>query len=290
MKRTSFLFTAALVGQAALFAQTPVGANAFQSADMLNAGRGGRGGGGSSLPVPRAETGKPFSATATTQTVQTYADGTRISQSTSMVQYRDAEGRVRTETTAPGGPNAEPVKSIVIRDPVAGATYMLDPGKRTALTVPGPGTAIGAASPGAGARGGAPGGRGPGQPGGARGSGGVDTYADSVPALVQQFSNRISSEPAEDLGMQTINGVLARGTRITTVIPQGAIGNDREFRSISERWFSPDLNLLIRSVSTDPRFGTTTFELSNISRQSPDPSLFRVPADYTTAQPNIRRQ
>lgn len=90
--------------------------------------------------------------------------------------------------------------------------------------------------------------------------------------------------------MQTINGVLARGTRITTVIPQGAIGNDREFRSISERWFSPDLNLLIRSVSTDPRFGTTTFELTNISRQSPDPSLFRVPADYTTAQPNNRRQ
>ena len=42
--------------------------------------------------------------------------------------------------------------------------------------------------------------------------------------------------------------------------------------------------------ATDPRFGTTTFELSNISRQSPDPSLFRVPADYTTAQPNIRRQ
>ena len=69
----------------------------------------------------------------------------------------------------------------------------------------------------------------------------------------------------------TVNGVPARGTRITTVVPLGAIGNDREFRSVNERWFSSDLNLLIKSINTDPRFGTTTYELTNISRQPPDP-------------------
>ena len=55
----------------------------------------------------------------------------------------------------------------------------------------------------------------------------------------------------------------------------------REFRSTEERWFSDDLNLLIRSVSTDPRFGTTTYERRNISRQTPDPSLFQIPAGYS---------
>jgi hypothetical protein len=86
----------------------------------------------------------------------------------------------------------------------------------------------------------------------------------------------------EDLGTMTINGALARGTRTTTVVPAGAIGNDREFHSVSERWFSSDLNLLVKSVNTDPRFGTTTYELTNLTLRPPDPSLFRVPADYTT--------
>jgi hypothetical protein len=68
--------------------------------------------------------------------------------------------------------------------------------------------------------------------------------------------------------------------RVTTVVPAGAIGNDRDFRSVSARWFSSDLNLLIKSVNTDPRFGTTTYELTNIRVGPPDPELFQPPADY----------
>jgi hypothetical protein len=87
----------------------------------------------------------------------------------------------------------------------------------------------------------------------------------------------------KDLPTSTINGVPARGSRISTRVPIGAIGNDREFQSVSELWFSSDLNLLIKSVNTDPRFGTTIYELTNISRQPPDPSLFRVPSEYNVA-------
>jgi uncharacterized protein (TIGR03435 family) len=72
------------------------------------------------------------------------------------------------------------------------------------------------------------------------------------------------------------------------VVPVGAIGNDKEFHSVTERWFSPDLNLLIKSVSADPRFGTTTYELTNINRQAPDPSLFQVPANYSIVSQNGR--
>ena len=110
------------------------------------------------------------------------------------------------------------------------------------------------------------------------------TLAELQSVLTAYGSATAPSNPndlVEDLGTLPINGVTARGTRTTTVVPAGAIGNDREFRSVTERWFSSELNLLIKSVSTDPRFGTTTYELTNISRLPPSPSLFQVSADYT---------
>ncbi len=104
-------------------------------------------------------------------------------------------------------------------------------------------------------------------------------------AVLGAMTAEINQSQTEDLGTMNVNGVHARGTRITTTVPVGAIGNDREFKSVTERWFSPDLNLLVKSVSTDPRFGTTRYELTNISRQPPDPSLFQAPADYKLSDP-----
>jgi len=94
---------------------------------------------------------------------------------------------------------------------------------------------------------------------------------------------RLSNEPApneENLGIQSINGVTAEGTRTTMTIPAGQIGNDKAIQVISERWFSTDLQMLVRSSNSDPRFGETTYNLTNISQAAPDPSLFQIPADY----------
>ena len=222
-----------LLVQAALLAQT--GVMGFQPVQA---------------PLPRAETGKPFSATVTTQTKQTLMDGTHVSQTMTMVEYRDAEGRVRTETVPPA--------VITIRDSVAGVTYRLDAAKKTAMK-------MGTAGPGL----------------------DLTTYREAaIRQILASMQSNISDRKDpnkifEDLGTMTVNGVQARGTRVTTIVRVGAIGNDREFPGVDERWFSDDLNLLIKSVSTDPRFGTTTYDLTNISRQKPDPSLFVVPADYT---------
>jgi hypothetical protein len=311
MNRTHFLFTVGLIGHAALLAQTQPGVPAFQS---FGGGRGL-----AAQPFPRTETGKPFSATVTTQTTQTLSDGTHVNQTTTTLQYRDAEGRVRTETNQPGGPSAAQTKIITIRDSVAGVTYRLDPVNKSAvkLSQGGGGAMAGSVIQATGrGRGGsddtarqatlqrvqesladlrrqyeeaatleasrqaqAAGGR-----GGRRGGG------DNAPQPVMptQATTNNPNELVEDLGTLTVNGVSAHGTRVTTVVPVGAIGNDREFRSVSERWFSSDLNLLVKSVNTDPRFGATTYELTNISRQSPDPSLFQVPADYTLAPNGVR--
>lgn len=277
MKTTCVLLAAGLIGPAALLAQTPQQAQAqamvqelqqrFQQVQALDAG--GRAG-VRITAVPPGELGKPFSATITTHTSQTYMDGTNVNHTTTVVQYRDAEGRTRMETDTPTG------KAITIRDPVAGVVYNLDSAAKTFIqrSIVGGGGARGALVPAAGdAASPAPGGR------GGRGARGGSMTASGADAVAEN-AKRNPNNTVEDLGMMTLNGVPARGTRITTVIPVGAIGNDREFRSVDERWYSPDLNMLVKSVSTDPRFGTTTHEMTNISRVNPDRSLFEVPADY----------
>jgi hypothetical protein len=84
----------------------------------------------------------------------------------------------------------------------------------------------------------------------------------------------------QDLGQRMIEGVNALGTRTTTTIPTGAIGNEQPIRIVSEEWFAPDLQVLVMTKHSDPRSGETTYMLSNIIRAEPDRSLFEVPADY----------
>ena len=78
-----------------------------------------------------------------------------------------------------------------------------------------------------------------------------------------------------------IEGVQAQGTRTTTTIPAGDIGNDRPINIVDERWYSPDLQMTIMTKHSDPRSGETNFPLKNINRSSPPPTLFEVPSDYT---------
>ena len=247
------LLAAGLMMHAALLAQTqPMGIQpgvmSFQPVQSLSAG-----GQGTAMPLLRADTGKPFSATVTTQTKQTLMDGTHVSQTMTMVEYRDAEGRVRAET----GPPAV----ITIRDSVAGVTYRLDPAKKSAMKMgaAGPPAALAASA--------------------SYREAAIREIGASMQSIISARND--PNKIVEDLGTTTVNGVPAIGTRITTIVRVGAIGNDREFPGVDERWFSDDLNLLIKSVNTDPRFGTTTYELTNISRRKPDPSLFVVPADYS---------
>ncbi len=84
----------------------------------------------------------------------------------------------------------------------------------------------------------------------------------------------------EQLGTQNIEGVNAEGTRTITTIPAGAIGNERPIEMIYEKWYSKELDLVVMSKNSDPRFGEQTYRLTNIIRSEPDPSLFSVPNGY----------
>jgi hypothetical protein len=84
----------------------------------------------------------------------------------------------------------------------------------------------------------------------------------------------------ESLGTRDIEGITAEGTRTITTIQAGAIGNERPIEIVYERWYSKELQLIVYSRHSDPRFGEQIYRLTNVSRNDPDRSLFAPPADY----------
>jgi hypothetical protein len=86
------------------------------------------------------------------------------------------------------------------------------------------------------------------------------------------------------LGTQVIQGVSAQGKRVTRVIPAGKEGNEKEIDIVTETWYSPDLQVVVMSKTSDPRFGESVYQLNAISRAEPDAALFAVPSDYTVKE------
>ncbi len=84
----------------------------------------------------------------------------------------------------------------------------------------------------------------------------------------------------ENLGEEIILGFRAEGTRVITTLPAGQIGNDRPIEIVSEQWFSPDLEVVMRSLHRDPWAGEFTTTITLVRRGDQPASLFRVPAAY----------
>jgi len=194
--------------------------------------------------------GKPFSATESRHTVQMLANGARIESSDSNQLYRDDQGRTRVEQTIDGK------TVIVILDPVAHYVAILVRANKTAHRNSIPGEMV---------------------------NGSVSVEKGKVMVMMEHKSGGPGPKrPAvESLGDKEVNGVMATGTRKTRIIPAGAIGNDRDLQLVDESWFSNDLQVVVKSVSSDPRFGDTTYQLTNIVRAMQDPTLFQIPPDYT---------
>lgn len=238
--------------------------------------------------------GAPYSAQAVTETRQRLADGNEIVNKSESTIYRDSQGRTRREQnlkTIGGLAGAPPVQMITISDPVAGATYTLNPVEKTARkgafnsvfvtsnTAGGGPVSINATGSGAVSFSRVEGGGGAGYT--ITSSGGqVTTNGDRVNLLKQSLDN----VKREDLGTQTIEGVEATGTRMTTTIAAGEIGNERPIEIVTERWYSNALQTTVMSRRSDPRTGETTFRLTNINRNEPAAYLFEVPSDYKVTE------
>jgi hypothetical protein len=84
----------------------------------------------------------------------------------------------------------------------------------------------------------------------------------------------------ESLGSDVVDDLNVVGTRETLTINAGVIGNSDPVVTTREFWYSADLEINLSVTRKDPREGTQTIQLIDLSRDEPDPSLFRVPSDY----------
>lgn len=103
--------------------------------------------------------------------------------------------------------------------------------------------------------------------------------APPLPPLALPLLPRGKGE-SKPLGTREFDGVKAEGTMTTHTIPAGEIGNEKPIVVTSERWFSPELHLVVYAKNSDPRTGDTIFRLANLKRGEPPAGLFKVPADY----------
>ena len=86
-------------------------------------------------------TGAPYSATITNESVQTLADGTHITQSSSGTTARDSQGRTRQDAPLPAIGNLAAAGAphlVFIHDAVAGVSYTLNLTDKTAWKNPMP--------------------------------------------------------------------------------------------------------------------------------------------------------
>lgn len=86
---------------------------------------------------------------------------------------------------------------------------------------------------------------------------------------------------AEDLGERNIQGIVARGCRMTTVITDsGNTKFDVPYTITDETWASPDLRVTLSRVHTDPHGMNSIERLDNVVREDPDPRMFQPPDAY----------
>jgi hypothetical protein len=88
----------------------------------------------------------------------------------------------------------------------------------------------------------------------------------------------------EDLGIHDIEGLAVRGVREIQTVPADNKGTGKEIAITDEYWYSEDLRIYVMIKHSDPRKGTTTMTLTQITRAEPDPALFEIPHDYKQAQ------
>ena len=84
----------------------------------------------------------------------------------------------------------------------------------------------------------------------------------------------------EDLGKGNMSGVDVIGTKETRTIAAGVIGNDRPVTITKEFWYSQQLGLNMMVKRSDPRVGTQTFQVTEVSLAGPDPKWFQAPPGY----------
>jgi len=204
----------------------------------------------------RLVTGSPYSALGISQTVTTLPDGQRIVRQNTIRQWRDRDGRTRSEFSLSTIGGTRPLELnttvTVIDDPAVRERYLLQPANKVAVTMP--------IAP-------------------CRVSAGLEPDLSVGPPRPAGLPMKVTA-PVK-LGERQVNGETAAGSRVEATIPAGAIGNEKPINMSAEQWYGKELQVVVEATYRDPRTGETRYKLRDIHRTEPDARLFRVPDNYT---------
>ncbi len=203
-------------------------------------------------------TGKPFQATFTITRVETLPNNT-ITNTTTGTLARDADGSTYRDVKLPAiGPLASSGKAqefAYIRNVSKAIEYIVNvtKGNYRAFAM-----RTGNPRPGARAR---------------RNAGGRNGAGSRNPGVTESQSTY--TDPAT----HKVYKVNVR--KVVRTIPAGQIGNKLPIVITSERLYSPDLDVVLQETHSDPRFGTSTYQLTNFGQPAaslftPNPSFQQV--------------
>jgi len=190
--------------------------------------------------------GKPFSGVDNIEWTRSLEDGTTITTHTTAVLARDGQGRMYRENHhfAPLDQKS-PLYQIHIYDPVSRSQVHCSTASfQCVVTDYRP-----------------------------------QTFFNPTPA--GDFDKGTRSLARESLGSQSIEGIFVNGTKETTTVNPGVLGNDRPLVSTREFWYSTELDTNLAVTRIDPREGTQRIWISDISPSEPDVHLFDIPIGYT---------
>ena len=201
--------------------------------------------------------GAPYTATAVTKTTQMLVDGNRIVNRSTALLARDSEGRTWREESVDhfGTVAVERARLVFIMDPVAKTQTILNLDDHTATV--------------------------------------TKFEAAKVITIEQKRLAADTGKPPaksqvdvkqDTLGVDTIEGISCDHLLTKETVPGGSIGNERAIVITSDTCASPDLHLLLLRKRNDPRFGTSVYQLKDINRGEPAPTLFQVPAGFKVVE------
>lgn len=198
-------------------------------------------------PVPNA----PFSGVVTVQRTIVHKDGSVTQLKSTREVARDMRGRVHNElrTLVPMSSNDTPLLlNIHLYDPQTRISTEINVPKRTFSTVT------------------------------------VNHPPSTEPPSIRFAAPDGNAPPneftkQEDLGIREIEGVPAHGILETQTVTDENDG--KEVVITDEYWYSQDLRINLVIKHNDPRKGTTTLTVGQITRTEPAPTFFEIPEGYT---------
>ncbi len=203
-------------------------------------------------PVPKA----PFSAVIDVQRSMVQPNGAVIQVKSIREIGRDSKGRIHNEAREliPVSSHDTPrVRRIHLYDPQNRMSVMVDPNAKTFWTTI------------------------------------VNHPPSTVPPALQEASPTGNALPAndftrkEDLGTSGMEGMTVHGVRETQTIPAEASGTGHEVVVVDEYWYSEDLRINMLIKHNDPRTGSVTLAVTQVSRAEPNAAMFEIPENYKPA-------